>query len=304
MEISQDRLSKAISHGTDFLISLQAPNGGFRMTLQHQPHPVDTCEALYAIIRSGYDQNSEIVKKGVAFVRERIRAGSRQPACRDYASFIILLASAEPHCDELEMAVEELGSFRVGDAWSLSRFGEPSTYDTALTTMALCHLGERFQSEVSRSGSWLEQTQNPDGGWGPHPSEASRIHCTSVTLIALMEAMLDWEVKGRSKSVEFILSQQNDDGSWPHFTEKLSVYGAERYTYFDSGWCLIALLRAGEHYRSKATQKALAWLLTQQTASGGWRAREDQEPSTYATSAAILALSYYGDFTQLYERGT
>jgi prenyltransferase beta subunit len=304
MQLSQDRLSGAISNGIHFLISLQGPAGGFRMTPQHEPHPVDTCEAVYAMTRSGYDPSSEIVRKAIGFVKEKIVTMSKQPACRDYASFIMMLGSVESECSELGIATDELNSFQVDDAWSLRRGGELSTYDTALTTLALSQLGERFQDRIGRSRSWLEKTQNSDGGWGPGPSEDSHLHATSITLLALMEAKLDEELEGRGKAVEFILNRQNGDGSWPHFTEKLPVYEAERYTYFDSGWSLISLLRAGASHRSGAIQKALNWLLIQQTSSGGWRAREDQAPSIYATGAATLALSYYGEFLKLYEKRT
>ena len=100
---------------------------------------------------------------------------------------------------------------------------------------------------LKRAIGWLLSQQNPDGGWGETP-EAFENHgmgikspsmppLTGIALTALVDAGLGGHA-AVERAVQYLLSTQNDEGSWPA-NEWLQIYEPNSTYYFYEGdsWC-------------------------------------------------------------------
>ncbi|MDE0298445.1 MAG: hypothetical protein OXN17_07430 [Candidatus Poribacteria bacterium] len=90
-----------------------------------------------------------------------------------------------------------------------------NTYGTANAITALILTGEGDCNEVRQGVEWLEDAQNPDGGWGEdmlgNPAE-STVEQTAWSAGALLLA--DPQNKAGWKGIKFLLDHQRADGSW------------------------------------------------------------------------------------------
>src|SRR5579864_8450814 len=63
--------------------------------------------------------------------------------------------------------------------------------------------------------SFLKTLQNPDGGWGFHAGEASRVEPTSWAMRALFDSEESLDSENFRRAAAFLHSSQLADGSWP-----------------------------------------------------------------------------------------
>jgi squalene cyclase len=98
----------------------------------------------------------------------------------------------------------------------------------------------------------MKQGQSRDGGWGPYTSSPSESFDTAVAVLALLSfrdnaalaepvfSQAEWRAaidRGR----DYLLSQQNDDGSWPE-TTRPSQQESYSQRISTTAWALIALI--------------------------------------------------------------
>jgi hypothetical protein len=88
----------------------------------------------------------------------------------------------------------------------------------------------------------IRAAQTRDGGWGPYTDSPPEPFDTAVVLLALREYRGEFEVNDLiRRGREFLVSQQNANGSWPATTRPP---GGDSYAQRVSttGWVLLALL--------------------------------------------------------------
>jgi squalene-hopene/tetraprenyl-beta-curcumene cyclase len=204
----------------------------------------------------------------------------------------------------------------------------PDTDDTAMVLIALARTGHATHEEcrpaVRRAIGWLLAMQNSDGGWAAFDRDVNREILTKVPF-ADHNAMLDpscpditarvLEALGHhgsrvgqeavDRAVAFILSRQEENGSW---------FGRWGVNYVYGTWqVLVGLAAVGFDVTAPVVRRAVRWLKDVQNADGGWgescRSYDDpaeagQGPSTASQTAwAVLGLIAAGEATSPEVRG-
>jgi squalene-hopene/tetraprenyl-beta-curcumene cyclase len=198
----------------------------------------------------------------------------------------------------------------------------PDCDDTAEVLLALgkLELREPLQSRAraaaDRGLRWLLGMQNRDGGWGSFDRDCDREYLTAIpfadhnamidpstsditarVLEALARHGFDRSSTAVRRGVDFLLAEQEADGSW---------YGRWGCNYLYGTWlALVGLSAIGEDFSERWARKGAAWLRSVQNPDGGWgelpRSYEDpsqkgQGPSTAAQTAwALMGLMAVGE---------
>ncbi len=161
----------------------------------------------------------------------------------------------------------------------------PDTDDTSMVLIALArtgkHLSEACRPAVRRGLNWLMAMQNSDGGWAAFDRNINNEILTKVPF-ADHNAMLDpscpditarvleslghygYRVgqKPVDRAVAFILSHQEENGSW---------FGRWGVNYLYGTWqVLVGLHAIGFDMTSPVVRRAVRWLKDVQNADGGW----------------------------------
>ncbi|MBI1914857.1 MAG: squalene--hopene cyclase [Planctomycetes bacterium] len=172
--------------------------------------------------------------------------------------------------------------------------------------------------QVARALRFLEQTQEPAGGW-PGRWGVNYLYGTWQVLIGLKNAGFDMGHPMVRRAVAWLFSVQQPGGGWG---ESCASYDDPRLagkgtpTASQTAWALLALLAAGEA-RSTAVRTGVDWLLRRQRPDGTWH--EDQFTGTgfpkvfylkyhlYSLYFPLMALARYrtaiGQTPALGERG-
>ncbi|MER3468083.1 MAG: hypothetical protein C4312_06050, partial [Thermoflexus sp.] len=61
---------------------------------------------------------------------------------------------------------------------------------------------------------FLEQTQNPDGGWGYHPGDPSMVEPTGAVMLALADGSDGSDRPAWSRAHAWLEQAQHPDGGW------------------------------------------------------------------------------------------
>lgn len=174
----------------------------------------------------------------------------------------------------------------------------------------------RIEAAAASGVEWLLNLQNRDGGWptfcrgwGALPFDRSGTDLTAHALRALDawrgrlaesrgDVVLDRRIaEAMQQGLRFLARQQREDGSWvplwfgnqDHPDEENPVYGTSRV--------LLAYRDLGR-MDAPSAQRAVAWLVAQQNADGGWGGRVEALPkgktrrhsSVEETAVAVEAL--------------
>lgn len=86
-----------------------------------------------------------------------------------------------------------------------------SVGQTAMSTIIIKK--SRYDDQVAdKAATWLLQSQNDDGGWGPKKGDVSTVASTSMAMLALAEC--EHEGFPLARGAAWLLAAQNDDGGW------------------------------------------------------------------------------------------
>jgi squalene-hopene/tetraprenyl-beta-curcumene cyclase len=196
----------------------------------------------------------------------------------------------------------------------------PDTDDTSMVLIALArtgkHLCEECRPAVHRALNWLTAMQNTDGGWAafdrninneilekvPFADHNAMLDpsCPDITA-RVLESLSHYGYRvgqpGVDRAIEFILSHQEENGSW---------FGRWGVNYIYGAWqVLVGLHAIGFDMNSAPVRRAVRWLKDVQNSDGGWgescRSYDDPTqagigPSTASQTAwAVLGLIAAGE---------
>lgn len=131
--------------------------------------------------------------------------------------------------EDVQRAINFLLSLQEKDGSWWGRWGVNYIYGTYLALVGLRSIApfagfDMNCDQVTRAAAWLRSVQNADGGWGETcdsykkpelrgkgPSTPSQ---TAWALMGLMAAG-DYETDSVKLGIEYLLTKQNSDGSWP-----------------------------------------------------------------------------------------
>jgi squalene-hopene/tetraprenyl-beta-curcumene cyclase len=148
------------------------------------------------------------------------------PVSPDVTNHIIelLCQFQDNYVKEIKRGLAYLKKSQEPDGAWYGRWGVNYLYGTGLVLPALKAAGEDMSREYIRKAvKWLEDHQNPDGGWGEscrsydEPGRRGQGGSTaSQTAWALMGLLAVGEVRGGAvrRGIEYLLETQRDDGSW------------------------------------------------------------------------------------------
>jgi len=267
--VGADKYRPQMELAASWLLENQNDDGGWAFS----DHPGgklpsdadDTALATLALLKAGVDVGNDAVRKSLRWLKEyqaedggwgTYVPGAGDVSCVSITSHVIEACLAVNELQE-EDADSLLGEVNKAVGWlktAISSSGcwddlwlARNTYGTALAITALVKTGHADCDEVRRGIRWLEQVQNPDGGWGEDMKGnigPSTVEQTAWSTYALLLA--DAENPAAGKGVEYLLGHQNPDGSWP--ASCVGIYWEVIGGYIDptypSVFSLMALSRA------------------------------------------------------------
>ncbi len=210
-----------------------------------------------------------------------------------------------------------------GWAFQYANAHYPDVDDTAVVATAMDRLtsgeeGKPYAERIARAKEWIVGMQSKNGGWGafdadnvyhylnhiPFADHGALLDPPTVDVSARcvsMLAQLGDTVESSEclrRGVEYLLKEQEKDGSW---------FGRWGANYIYGAWsALCALNAAGLPHEHESYRRAVNWLVSIQNPDGGWgedlssykldyRGYE-QAPSTSSQTAwALLGLMAAGD---------
>ncbi|MER3399854.1 MAG: hypothetical protein C4313_01760 [Thermoflexus sp.] len=152
---------------------------------------------------------------------------------------------------------------------------------------------------------FLEQTQNPDGGWGYHPGDPSMVEPTGAVMLALADGSDGSDRPAWSRAHAWLEQAQHPDGGWGFGLE-------DPESHWATAWAILALARRQPD--TPAVRRGVRWLwevpvlrivqrdLTEEIARGlgidpaiaGWPWRPGEAAWVEPTALALLALAAAG----------
>ena len=158
----------------------------------------------------------------------------------------------------------------------------PDVDDTAVVAMALHRAdAEKYAEPVRLAAEWIEAMQSSNGGWGSFDAENDKYYLNHIPF-ADHGALLDpptVDVSARcvgflaqlghapdhpvmQKGIEYLLSEQEENGSW---------FGRWGTNYVYGTWSALCALAVSDVASDSApVRKAVAWLESKQCDDGGW----------------------------------
>jgi squalene-hopene/tetraprenyl-beta-curcumene cyclase len=193
----------------------------------------------------------------------------------------------------------------------------PDVDDTAVVGMLLHRVDPvRYKLNIERAAKWIEGMQSSDGGWGAFDIDNNAEFLNTIPF-ADHGALLDpptVDVAARCLSflaqigypsdhpcirrgIDFIKSEQEEDGSW---------FGRWGTNYIYGTWSALNALNAvGEDMDQPWIRKSVDWLISQQRDDGGWgedgatywkeRRGEAKSSTPSQTAWAMLGLMAAGE---------
>ena len=192
----------------------------------------------------------------------------------------------------------------------------PDVDDTAAVICAMHRADpERYKETIERAIAWLLGMQSSNGGWGAFDVDNTHHYLNSIPfadhgalldpptsdvtarcLSALAETGYERDHPAVRRAIDFLKSEQEEDGSW---------FGRWGTNYIYGTWSVLAALNAaGEDMNAAYIDRAVDWTLARQHDDGGWgescasywEDRKDEVvPSLPSqTSWALLALMSAG----------
>ena len=155
-------------------------------------------------------------------------ADTRPPLCSDYiGQTAISLRALQLYAPPADKAAYQK-SIELAAGW-LARAKSKVTDDRSWRLIGLAWAGKK--DAVQTAMKELLEVQRADGGWGDIASMDSTAYSTGKSLVALQAAGMPASDPAYQRGVKFLLTTQQEDGSWYVKTRALAFQ-----PYFDSGF--------------------------------------------------------------------
>ena len=221
----------AIKKAAQWLVEHQNDDGGWAfsgMTDSTLPTDADdTALATLAILRANLSSESakNVLHRGIQWLEQNqskdgswstYQPGQGDVGCVSITSHAIEALLTHGNNDmSVKRAIQWLRANIHKDGFWDDLWLAKRTYGTACALIALIKAGYAEVPEITQGVRWLEQTQNPDGGWGEdmfgNPSE-STVEQTAWCTYALL--LVNAENTAAQKGIAFLLEHQRENGSW------------------------------------------------------------------------------------------
>ena len=256
-------VSPNINEGVQWLMAAQQAGGSWVDLAQTMER--DTAETT--IVLRSFATATENYQKALLWL------GSTQSVNLDYLTRKIqALAGAGQVVAPL---VQDLLSRQNTDGgWGSGETYESGNADTALVLLTLSATGYSDQAVLSRAINYLKSKQNDAGGWGSE-DKGGMVQETSNVLSAFNKYRTAYQLdEAITKGTTWLVSKQNPDPD--------GGFGNSPSTVYDTAVATLALREL--NVSTDITNKALAYLLGQQSENGSWN------NSAYQTALAVNAI--------------
>ena len=142
--------------------------------------------------------------------------------------------------DDAERAARVQASREKASEW-LSKNESKDSPQTASFRLLVDLQPERSGNLLQPGIDRILDQQNDDGGWSQEKDRASDAYMTGQALYALSRAGVPNYLREIQLAVSFLVTSQNEDGSWPMTSRKAK--NQVPIIYFGSAWATLGLTR-------------------------------------------------------------
>jgi squalene-hopene/tetraprenyl-beta-curcumene cyclase len=303
------------------LQQIQPTTGGY---LEATPLTSFVCMSL---IGAG-KRDQEVVRHGLEFLEQSVRPDGSWPIDTNLTTWVTTLAVNADRQLSVGFEKQVRGwllkqQYRTvhpytmaapgGWAWTDLSGGVPDADDTPGALLALAKLGEPDDATLSAAAAgvtWLLDLQNADGGiptfcrgWTGLPFDRSSNDLTAHAILAWaawrdrLDAKLQRRIDaGVKQGVAYLTKTQQPDGSWaPLWFGNQHADEVANLTYGTSRVLRLAEMRIlPAEFRTRLA-RGVMWLLSTQTADGGWGGRAGTPSSIEETALAVEGLACWAN---------
>ncbi|HQG54343.1 MAG TPA: terpene cyclase/mutase family protein [Thermoleophilia bacterium] len=247
----------SVTKGLDFIHARQLSTGGFA-NASATDSARTTPWAMLAIV-AGQENPAKWVQSGkdplfdylqsINLERAAVPSDGTPTNVPQYYSILILAYAAVDQPELIYHAgtpridlLAKLLTYADDDGhFSPATSGDKGLWDVTTTTWALLALRAAGQSDgnVSAASAWLQNVQNPDGGWPMQTGTGSGVDTTAAAVQALRAAGVSASSATIQNALTYLHGAQKSDGGFP------DAPSATRSNAESTAWTMQALKAAG-----------------------------------------------------------
>lgn len=307
----ENEIRKALDKGVHFLQAIQREDGAICDTINPLFDTWETILAATSLYEIHRDTSDPTFKKAITYLKlNEDDAGlichnrkCREAYCLETTAvyFLLLLKIGEEEVvrqrvDTILALQRPAGDWEIGnpDVREFKNF--PSVTAFVLTLLSDLKMPALYQEAAL---DWLQKSQTPEGHWG---YTWEYYDCPAYALWPVLKVLQEQETPGlvaaRKKALSYILSQQQEDGSWEFTGTGLQKRPSKA---LQTALMLSALEAAGCREHEAAIEKGIDYLLANQQENGAWNGgyfpidntRYEKKEYIFATARTLSVLNTF-----------
>ena len=286
-------LYKTIHDAKAFIVQHQNRDGGWPLVPEGESDVEITGLAIWALIDAGWGTGSQVIRRGVAYLRHaQYDNGSWNDNTAHTIFAVIALAAAETDADARFKALRWLRAAQnpVG-SWGTKERTPSNILYTAAVIAGFKRLNFKFEREfdakdqdipwLSKGCHWLSQRINFDGGWSLQRSPRSDVFVTAWVLQGLAP------VYDIDAQIAWLKQMQNQDGGFGRYKGQPSDPGV-------TAAAIMALAAGADPLNTRRV--AINYLITARQADGSYVSdtpMELSEPTANLQSTCFVLIAIH-----------
>lgn len=286
-------LYKTINDAKAFIVQHQNRDGGWPLVQEGESDVEITGLAIWALIDAGWGTGSQVIRRGVAYLRHaQHENGSWNDNTAHTIFAVIALAAAETDADARFKALRWLRAAQnpVG-SWGTKERTPSNILYTAAVIAGFKRLNFKFEREfdpkdqdipwLSKGCHWLSQRINFDGGWSLQRSPRSDVFVTAWVLQGLAP------VYDIDAQIAWLKQMQNEDGGFGRYKGQPSDPGV-------TAAAIMALAAGADPLNTRRV--AINYLITTRQADGSYVSDtpiELSEPTANLQSTCFVLIAIH-----------